>query len=388
MSVAPPSGAARSGADVLKAGLLLSMGMPDKQVARFYGDKVADAASARGMRTLGLHGVMRAVLQSAGAHVPQGGFADSDIQTVFEIGRGPSAGVSTMSLPGILADSANKMALASFEGTTATWPKFCRRRPAKDLKAMSSYRLTAVGRLEEVGADGRLKDGQLTESSQSNQVRTYGRVLSITRRDLINDDLEQLANVPPALGRLGSVTLERAVYTKLLSNPSNFFHADNANLLTGAGSALALAGLDDAVEAFAEMKDAGGDPILIPPAVLLVPSPLHATARSLMNSAAVVSGNTTPAPDGNPWQGFLDVVSSPYLGATVGLTGYSDAAWYVLAAPGDYAIMEVAFLNGVEVPTVQTAEADFDTLGIQMRVVYDFGVGMGEPKGGVKSNGS
>ena len=68
-------------------------------------------------------------------------------------------------------------------------------------------------------------------------------------------------------------------------------------------------------------------------------------------------------------------------------TGYSDKAWYLLADASDLPVIEVAFLNGQESPTIETAEADFNVLGIQMRGFHDFGVSLQEPRGGVKSKG-
>jgi hypothetical protein len=54
----------------------------------------------------------------------------------------------------------------------------------------------------------------------------------------------------------------------------------------------------------------------------------------------------------------------------------------------DLAAIEVAFLKGVEVPTVETADADFNTLGIQMRGYHDFGVTKQDYRAGVKSKGA
>jgi hypothetical protein len=48
-------------------------------------------------------------------------------------------------------------------------------------------------------------------------------------------------------------------------------------------------------------------------------------------------------------------------------------AWYLLADPADLPVIEVAFLNGQESPTIETAEADFNVLGVQMRGYHDFG---------------
>jgi hypothetical protein len=77
---------------------------------------------------------------------------------------------------------------------------------------------------------------------------------------------------------------------------------------------------------------------------------------------------------------------SRYL-ANTHYTGASAKAWYLLADPNDLPVIEVAFLNGQEAPTIETAEADFNVLGIQMRGFHDFGCSLQDPKGGVRSKG-
>ncbi|MCL4193722.1 MAG: hypothetical protein KJZ87_18435, partial [Thermoguttaceae bacterium] len=62
-------------------------------------------------------------------------------------------------------------------------------------------------------------------------------------------------------------------------------------------------------------------------------------------------------------------------------------AWYLLAEPNDLPVIEIAFLNGQESPTIETADADFSVLGIQMRGYHDFGVALQDSRGGVKSKG-
>ena len=50
-------------------------------------------------------------------------------------------------------------------------------------------------------------------------------------------------------------------------------------------------------------------------------------------------------------------------------------------------MIEVAFLNGNESPTIETAEADFNVLGVQMRGYHDFGIALQDNKAGIKSKG-
>jgi hypothetical protein len=71
-----------------------------------------------------------------------------------------------------------------------------------------------------------------------------------------------------------------------------------------------------------------------------------------------------------------------------GYTGYSATAWYLLNDPSYLSTICVSFLNGQQTPTVESADADFNTLGIQFRGYHDFGVDMAEYLGGLKSKGA
>ncbi|MGA1822290.1 MAG: 30S ribosomal protein S3, partial [Thermoplasmatota archaeon] len=50
----------------------------------------------------------------------------------------------------------------------------------------------------------------------------------------------------------------------------------------------------------------------------------------------------------------------------------------------DLPVIEVAFLNGQESPTIETAEADFSVLGVQLRGYHDFGAALQDPRAGTK----
>jgi hypothetical protein len=387
-----PSVGRPEASDVLVAALLLSTGTPIADVGKACGDKVTDLAASREFRGAGFHTVMRHLLAAAGRPVPRGSFSGSDVAEVFDIGRNvrADAGSSTYSLPTILGEFVNKQLMVSFQAANVTWNKFCRSRPADDFKTLHNVRLNVLDRLATVAPAGELKSSTLSESAYTNQVSTKGRVITIPRTNLINDDVGALANVAPGLSQMAAITLERDVYTTLLGNASSFFGSGNSNVSTGAGSALADAGLATAIQRFEEARTPNGDPILLRPTILLVPSALHATARKLINSGALVGTSTTdkPVPSSNVWQDYLTIVSGPLLGTALGLSGGSDAAWYITVGPGDYSIMEVAFLNGRQMPFVETAEADFQILGVSMRIVFDYGVAFLEPRGGIRSAGS
>jgi hypothetical protein len=91
-------------------------------------------------------------------------------------------------------------------------------------------------------------------------------------------------------------------------------------------------------------------------------------------------------PVANPHFGKFRLEVSRYLGNAL-YAGSSSKAWYLLADPADLPVIEVAFLNGQESPTIETAEADFSVLGVQMRGVHDFGVALQDWRGGTKQKG-
>ncbi len=114
-------------------------------------------------------------------------------------------------------------------------------------------------------------------------------------------------------------------------------------------------------------------------AILLVPTALSAMGTILYKSLEFRDTTAnTKQPVANPDQGKFRAEVSRYL-SNKAYTGYSAGTWYLLADPNDLPVTEVAFLNGQESPTIKTAEADFNVLGVQMRGYHDFGVALQDP---------
>jgi hypothetical protein len=170
-------------------------------------------------------------------------------------------------------------------------------------------------------------------------------------------------------------------------NNASFFTAGNKNYLTGVDTALSIDGLTKSEVAFMDLTDTDGKPIGIMPSIMLVPTALSAIGSQLFKSLELRDTTaTTKFPVANPHQGKFRVEVSRYL-ANTSYTGNSAKAWYLFAEPTDLPVIEVAFLNGQEAPTIETADADFNVLGIQMRGYHDFGVALQDPRGAIKSKG-
>lgn len=372
---------------VIEAALCRSGGLRD---AEKHFDEQTLEASDRQFR----HGVGLRELLLMGAR-ERGYRSDSkhDVRGLLEAAFGTirADGFSTISVPGILSNVANKFLAQSFMAVESGWQSIASRRNVSDFKAITSYSLTGSGQYEKVGAGGEIKHGELGELSYTNQADTYGKMFGITRKDIINDDLGAFTQIPIKLGRGGALKLNDVFWTAFLAGiAANFWSSGNANVSTGGGSALSSAGLATALQKFRKQTDPDSKPLGITPRILLVPPELEITADELMTSTAINTGgssSTDKVPNRNVWTSKFQTVMSSYL-SNSSYTGYSTTAWWLLADPQDLSTIEVAFLNGREMPVIETAEAEFDTLGIMVRAYHDFGVALQEYRASVRSAGT
>ena len=351
---------------------------------RHFDEPVLDEAHRRFHGQLGLQELL---LEAAWANGYTGrNFRDQRTVLRYAFGHGIEAAHSTVDIGGILSNVANKFLLDGFYSVEQTWRNICAVRNVSDFKTVTSYRLIGKDQYELVAPGGEIKHGTLGQETYTNRADTYALMFLIDRRDIRNDDLGAITAVPRKLGRGSGQTINDVFWTTFLAN-SQFFKTDNKNYLTGATTALGIDSLTAAEIAFLDQVDGDGKPIGVMPAILLVPTALSAVGSQLFKSLELRDTNpNTKFPITNPHQGKFRVEVSRYLG-NAKYTGASTKAWYLLAEPADLPVIEVAFLDGLEAPTIETADADFKELRVQMRGYHDFGCALQDPRGGVKVKG-
>lgn len=383
-------GTGRKGAG-LEAALCLAAGLPENRVGKWYDERVMNQALSRELSGAGLHMLLYEVIRASGGHVRPGRIDNDVIRAAF-VGNDRliqgSSGFSTISLAGILSNVASKTMLAAYEAVNSVATEICGSTDINDFKQVTRYRMTAAGIFQKVGPDGELKHAGLDEESYTNQLETWGRMIALTRQMMINDDLGAFLQIPRAIGRMSALALEEVVFTLLLANPGNFFSAGNKNYFEGVDTALDIESLTVAERMFLDRVDKQGKPILVQPALILVPTSLKVTAEQLFKELPLnqVPANNKAKPMNNPHAGKFRPICSPYL-SIASLTGNSSTAWYLLADPNDVAAIEIAYLRGKRVPTIESGETDFNTLGMQWRGYFDFGCAMQDQRAAVKSKG-
>lgn len=292
---------------------------------------------------------------------------------------------STVSIPNVLAATANKFLKEGWMAVDMTPLAIAAVRSVRNFQQVTTVSLTGHLQFEELGASGEIKHGTVGDMTYTNQADTYAKMLAITRKDIINDDLGALTSVPRRLGRGGALKLNDLFWSVFLNN-STFFVSTNNNH-NEAVADMTLGGLQATELIFMSQTDPDGKPLGVTPKILLVPTAIEAAALTLMSSERIIDGTATARQgDANIYRGRFRVESSPYMHNT-SYTGYSAAAWYMLADPNEMPVIEIAALNGRVEPVVETADADFNVLGVQMRGYSDVGCAMQEFRGGVRADG-
>jgi hypothetical protein len=236
-----------------------------------------------------------------------------------------------------------------------------------------------------VDEHGAYKDKPLPDAVK-NSIRASrkGNIISVTPEVLVNDDLGQLSDMAAYLGAAGAITIDRAVYALIDSNPVMsdgvaLFHADHGNLAE-AGAAPSVTTLDNAGVAMAAQVAPGDDAVEldIEPDIALCHRGLRGQFYEVVN-AEFNDDTSKNQRKPNRVRGIVsDIVSTGRLA--------SNLAWYLFANPSIYPVIEVVFLNGQREPYV-SMEENFRTSGLSWKVELPFGVGAIGTKGGYKNPG-
>jgi hypothetical protein len=141
----------------------------------------------------------------------------------------------------------------------------------------------------------------------------------------------------------------------------------------GAGAVPSATTLSAGVEAMRVQKGLSGEPINATPQFLLVSAAKEFVARQAVASFYPATSATT-----NPLAGTLTVLVEPRLSGT---------RWYLFSSPGVLAVLEYSYLSSAPGPQMQSREG-FDVLGVEFRVVLDYGAGVLDWRGSYMNPGA
>lgn len=287
----------------------------------------------------------------------------------------------------VLENVLNKMLLAAYRPSAVTWSRFCATGTLTDYRPHARYHMGSFSDLKSVNEDGEYEIGVLSDAAKETITGSRkGRILQITPEVLVNDDLGAFSRPTVALGQAAARAIEKDVYALLalnsgagptMSDGVALFHASHGNIPTAA--APDMASVDAGRQLMAAQMDVGANDYLdIVPTVWLGPLSLGSKAREI-NAAEYNDDANKQQRRPNVVRGlFADVVDSPRLTGT---------AWYMFADPTQEPVIEVAFLNGVQTPTIEQ-ELNFRTDGVAWKVVHRYGVAAVGWRGAIRNAGA
>lgn len=272
---------------------------------------------------------------------------------------------STSDFPKILENNSRKAMLRGYDEAEEVFPRFTRAGNLSDFKQHSRVGLGTFDTLDEIPESGEYKHGTIGERAESIKLATYGKLFSISRQAIINDDLSAFTDIPRKMGRAAARTVGDLVFAIINANPTMsdgtaLFHADHSNL-AGSGAAPTAATVGAGRTAMRTQKD-GKAVLNISPEFFLVPAALEDTAKVLMASETDPSKTNSRIP--NPVRNAAEVVVDARLDAA------SLTAWYLLADPNRFDTIEVGYLDGVAAPFLDQQEG-WTIDGVEYKVRID-----------------
>lgn len=327
----------------------------DALYARVSGTAPSDEARPYVAETL--RDMMRACVEAGGVST-RGMDADTLLRAAMH---------GTSDFPQLLISTGNRTLMTAY--TAAASPiktTLARQTTLADFRPGTKLKLSDIGLLQRVTESGEIKHTTRGEAAESYALDTYATMFALSRKALINDDLGAFRDWGATAGRMAAETEANLLVNLLLANPAmgedgeDLFSAAHGNL-AAPGTALDVANVSAARLAMRGMKALDGNtPINATPRFLVVGPALETAAEQLLASiyAATVA-------NANPFTGRLSLLVEPRI---------TDESWYVFADPAVLPVLEYAYLSSAQGPQMASREG-WDVLGMEFRVVLDFGCG-------------
>lgn len=302
--------------------------------------------SARGVRTtqLSRSDLVDAMLSRAGMH-------------------------STSDFPYLLEDVAQKNLRSAYEAAPQTWLPIAAPVNLSDFKPSRQLQVGDAPGLDEILEHGEFTFGTITEAKETMTLKTYGKIFAITRKSLINDDLNAFGMVPAAFGRKARDKESDLAWAQITGNPAmgdgnNLFDATNHSNYTASGTAIAVASLG--VGRTSMRKQTGIDgatPLNLAPVYLIVPAAKETIADQFV-TLITPADSAKVNPFGPNGRTPLTVIPEPRLDADSG------TSWYLACPVAQAPVLYYGTLDGQAGPDLRQEEG-FGIDGLKFRCRLD-----------------
>ena len=290
---------------------------------------------------------------------------------------------TTSDFPMLLEETGNRILLEAYEAARSPLLMISRERNASDFRPISTLKFGEHPELLKVDEAGEIRYGTTSEAKETFSLQTFGRLFSLTRQAIVNDDLDAFSRWNARAGIAAANKqadlmvglLSANSYAGVTTDDGNPLFDASHNNLAAAGGAIAVATLDEARQAMRLQTALDGTTLIsVAPRWLLV-----GAQNETVGEQVLATLNAQTVAEQNPFAQRLELLVEPRIEA---------ANWYLI---GDTRRIEAplqhAYLDGASAPQIET-EPGFEVLGLKTRVVLDFGVGPGEFRAAYRNPGA
>jgi len=288
----------------------------------------------------------------------------------------------TSTFPNLLLDALNKRLLQDYADPGLDGvEKLVTEVDIADFKPQHRVRMGYLGDVAQVAEDAAYVDFTLpTDEQITYSAVTFGNTFPISRRTILNDDLNKIVAVPSRMGRAMTRTLKTFILNFFINNSTYapdttaWFTVGHNNLGTAPLSIPELIGREIALRTQTE-KDSG-KPIDLPLQWLMVPIHLNAIANQINNSETYNPGPNIFLP--NPFykrfgQNGENIITTGLLDQ---LGDFDD--WYCGCLPSYSPFLEIGYVQGNRAPQMflqndPQAGVVFSNDRITYKVRFEFG---------------
>lgn len=313
---------------------------------------------------------------------------DGDIRAAVTVREALSTSDLFVSATGDVLD---RELMQQYAAVTPEWVKFASRTVVRNFKPKKLVDLmggrTKLDAVPELTA---YPGAEYDTNEYAIKVAKFGRQFGFSWEALINDDLDELQQIPSTFSQAATLTEDSnalaIIAVAVTGAPNTAYFKDYASVggpnTTPGTAALAAPALQTAIETVRQRKDSDGNIVPAGRLTLVVGPALEFTAKGILNATEIrtVTGSKTSL-EPNPLAGAVDlaVVSS--------LPG---VAWFIVPTPNQGRIaVASAFLRGFETPDIRKKDGggvgvnpdagDFDDDSIRYRVRHVHGAAGADP---------
>lgn len=344
-------------AATVSTGVTLTRAMSDAVFHRMAGGELS--ADARQFRGMGMLRMAEELLGSSGVST-RGMVANEIAERALH---------TTSDFPALMSNAMNRRLRAAYAEHQPTYRLWARRAPnAPNFKSIDVVQMSAMPDLLKVNEAGEFRYGTASDGKVSYALVTFGRIISLSRQLIINDDLNALDRAMTGFAASANRVENRTVYSRLndtvMPDGKPLFHADHGNL-AAAGSKISAETLGAGRGRMRKQKGLQGEALNLSPGFLIVPTDLEQIAYQFTSAQYVPAKQADVNEFRQGGRTAIEPIVEPELDVQ------SATAWYLAARNTDVDTIEYAYLEGAEGVQL-SSRMGFTVDGVELKASLDF----------------